>query len=235
MSPSTRAGSDDGAVAVVADGPLPLARADDRQEQLLQAGGTAAYTAVVESATLSYGVQVPESAPYLERARAEGLAAVRRRTGGTGLVVGPGDIVWAVVVPRGHRLAGRDFVRAYDRFGAGVVAWFARAGIQARWTEPPDLSDDYCPLGGSGRVLDAGDRIVGAAAQHVTARAILHQGVLVRAVDRALVARCFGLAADGPLGRLGGWEELRGPVDPGAAATALGHHLAATLRPTARP
>lgn len=210
----------------VVDGPVPLAAAEARQEALLGLGAPAVYVGVADGRCLSYGVRVAETAPYLARARADGVPVLRRRSGGTGVLVGAGDLLWGIVVPRTEPLAGRDFVRAYDRLGAGVVGWLGAAGVVAGWTSPPGLSDDYCPLGRDGAVLEAGGRIVAAAAQHATARALLHHGVVARAVDHARIARYFDLAEPEVAAHLGGWEEIPAEIDPGRAAPDLAAHLA---------
>jgi lipoate-protein ligase A len=203
----------------------------ERQEALLARGEPAVRVAVVRDRAVSYGVRVPPEVNYLARARAEGLEVAPRTGGGTGLLHLEGDLVWAVVLPRTDPRVGRDFVRAYARLGAPLVRLLADEGRSARWTAAPGLADAYCPLSALGQVLVVDDRIVGGAAQHVTAKALLHHGSLSTGIDRASVDRLFGLAPGGPSARLAGLAELGVRVPPGALAARLERAWTAELVP----
>jgi lipoate-protein ligase A len=210
--------------SIVRDG-VSCAEEFREDEQLLREGTPAVRVAVLAGLTVSYGVGVREDAPYLRRAREAGVATVRRTSGGTGVVHAPGDLAWSVVLPRAHPRVGSDFVRSYDRLGAGVVRFLHQHGVAGAWIEPPDLSADYCVLSGRGRVLTARSRVLGGAAQHLTRSALLHQGMIPRTVDPGLVARVFQITDPHVLARLVGWTELG--IDTPAAA--LAQELAAEL------
>jgi lipoate-protein ligase A len=199
------------------------------QEELLRASAPAVHVAVVDRTVLSVGVGVPDDAPYLRRASEAGIRTARRSSGGTGILHLAEDLVWGVVLPRADERVGRDFVRAYGRLGAGVVTALSTHGVSAEWGPAPGLSEEYCPLGPRGQVLESGGQIVGAAAQHVTGTALLHHGTLSRHMDRALVARLFSLADPGVADRLAGVDE-RGVLDPAdALAEQLARAIAAAL------
>jgi lipoate-protein ligase A len=188
------------------------------QEALLRVGVPAVHVAGVRDAAVSYGAGVSEDAPYLARARVRGTPAIRRSSGGTGVLHLPGDLAWAVVLPRSDPRVGRDFVHAYARLGAGWVDLLARYGVEAEWTPAPGLSDEYCPLGRRGSVLSVQGRVVGAAAQHLSGGALLHQGTVSLAVDRALTRELFPSLEERATNRLAGVRELG--LDRGTALLA---------------
>jgi lipoate-protein ligase A len=192
---------------------------------MLRAGVPAVRVGVVTDLAVSYGLGVPEDAAYLERARGQGVAVVRRGSGGTGVLHAPGDIVWSVVLPRSDARVGRDFVRAYPRLGAGVVRFLARHTVPAEWGPPPDLVADYCVLSARGQVLTARGRVLGGAAQHLSRSAILHQGTLPHEVDRPRIAELFSISDPELTGRLVGLREL----GLGAPPQDLAHELATGL------
>jgi lipoate-protein ligase A len=200
-------------------------------EALLRDGHRSFRVAISDDSALTFGVGVPGEARYLVRAKARGLGVARRSTGGTGILHLRGDLLWAIVLPRADPRAGRDFARAYGRLGGPIVGALARLGVVARWVPAPGLSDAYCPLSGRGEVLAVGPRIVGAAAQHLTARALLHQGSVSWTVDRATVDDVFELPPGGPSSRLGGIAELGVALGPERVAEAIGRALAGELGP----
>lgn len=216
----------DAVPGVFVEGSRSLREAGLFEEELLREGRAAVHVAELASPALSYGVSVSEAAAYVERARAAGVETVRRQSGGTGLLCGPGDLVWALVVPTSDRLAGRDYVRAYGRLGRGLVTWLGARGANAAWGPALGLSDACCPLGARGSVLLQQGRVVAAAAQHRTSTALLHQGWLAKGVDRALLSAIFELPVPGPSDRLAGWTELVGELDSGVVAQELARHLA---------
>jgi len=208
-------------------GRITAARNSLEDERLLRAGVAEVRAAVLSDRTVSVGVGVRGEPAYVVRGRAAGLAGVRRSTGGSGVLHLPGDLVWSVVLPRTDPRVGRDYARAYGRLGRCVVRFLAARGADARWAPAPGLVEEYCVLSSRGEVLTVGARILGGAAQHATARALLHQGMIARRVDADLLGRVFGLVAPSILGRLTGTEELGIEVPPEVLATELRDELAA--------
>jgi lipoate-protein ligase A len=196
-----------------------------RHEELLRDGRPASRVAVVRGVALSYGVRVPADAPYLRRARTERIPTVARASGGTGLLHLDGDLVWALVVPRDDPRARGGFVHAYALLGAGVVRALARLGLPTEWGPPPGLTESYCPLSSRGEVLWAKGAVLGAAAQHATARAVLHHGSLSVRVDRSAVARLFELPSPGPADRLGAIADAGLDAPPAVLADELARSL----------
>ncbi len=190
------------------------------QEKALVAGAPASRVAVVARPAISFGVGSPAAGPWSDRARRAGLATVPRTTGGGPILHLGGDLVWSLVVPREDPRAGRDFVRAYARLGAGVIRGLAAVGVAASWTDAPGLTEEYCPLSSRGSVLTAAGRILGGAAQHVTGRALLHHGTVSVEVDRTLLDRIFELPG-GASARLGSLRELGVPGAPAELARSL--------------
>lgn len=199
-------------------------------EALLARGVPAVRVAVLSDRAVSVGVGVRMSVPYLDRARAEGYAVVRRSSGGTGVLHAPGDLAWSLVLPRDHPLVGRDYLRAYDRLGRGVTAFLADRGVGASWVPAPGLSEEFCLLGHRGRVLATATGIVGGAAQHATRTSLLHHGTLTSRLDRATVHRLFDLGHLGSADRLSSLAEagLANPAEElaPALAEALEHEVA---------
>ncbi|HXY47198.1 MAG TPA: hypothetical protein VEK13_04810 [Thermoplasmata archaeon] len=189
---------------------LGIGCANDVQadEDLLREGFPAIRVATLGDRALSVGAAVPMSAEYLDRARTEGCTIVRRASGGTAVLHAPGDLAWTLVIPRTDPRFGNDYVRRYDRFGGGVARYLRSEGISAHWVDPPGLPTDYCLLGSRGSVLEARGKILGGAAQHLTARALLHHGAIARTLDRRTLERLFGLPVRPGLDRLTSLEEL---------------------------
>jgi lipoate-protein ligase A len=185
-----------------------LSEAIDADERLLRAGDRGVLVSVLVASSLSFGVSDRWPSPFAPKADAERLEVVRRTTGGTGLLHLAGDLTWSVVLPRSDPRVGRDFARAYGRLGQGAVAFLAGVGLAGAWIPAPGLAEQYCTLSGRGQVLAVRDRIVGGAAQHATANAVLHQGTISVGIDRDAIDRIFALARPGPSERLTGLREL---------------------------
>ncbi len=213
MEPTSRAPGEEAWVDPAEEMPV--------EEELLRAAGRALRVALARSPAVSYGIGESPDAPYLRRARAEGIATVARSTGGSGVLHAEGDLFWAVVLPRGDRRVGRDAVRAYGRLGAGVVRGLRTVGLYASWRPAPGLDEAYCPLSSRGEVLTVDGRIVGGAAQHLTGRALLHHGFVAHRLDRATIARLFALPSPGPTARLGGLAESDPTLSPERTAAAV--------------
>ncbi len=200
--------------------------ADDRA---FASGSPVVRTATLTDSSLSIGVGIAEDAPVVRRARERGLPVVRRRSGGSAVVHGPGDLVWSVVLPRSDPRVGRSFVRAYGRLGAGVVAFLRDVAVSAEWTPAPDLSHDVCVLSGRGDVLAVGEAIVGGAAQRLNATRLLHHGMVSRTVDRSILGDLFPETAAGDLDRLSGLDVFGVRDDPAGLAAALAVALETSL------
>ena len=188
---------------------------------LLAAGATAVQARVVASPAISFGVGAPKVSRAAKVARREGLPILHRHTGGSGILHRPGDLLWSIVLPRNDPRVGPDFSSAYGRLGAGLVLLLGELGHDARWSDPPGLSEELCLLGGRGRVLEVDGRVLGGAAQHLTSAGLLHHGVLAVGLDRALVTRVFGISEAIARDRLTSVDELGAPVDPAALADRL--------------
>jgi lipoate-protein ligase A len=180
-------------VATTDDGWLSGAENLARDATALATGRAHVRVARLSDRTLSFGIGRPPSDAVADRARARGIPILHRSTGGTGVLHEPGDLVLSVILPRRHPQVGSDFVRAYDRLGAGVVAALGGLGIRARWAGPLHLSDELCLLGSRGSALSIGPRVLGGAAQHLTHDALLHHVVLARSVDRTMVSHLFDM------------------------------------------
>jgi lipoate-protein ligase A len=177
-------------------------------ERRVRAPAFGVRVSVLGATAVSYGVGVRPTTAYVRRAATAGIPAARRTSGGTGVLHLEGDIAWSVVLPRGHPAVGTDFIRAYGRIGGGLVRWLGAQGVDAEWVPAPGVDPDYCVLSGRGEVLAARGRILGGAAQHLTGRALLHQGMIARRVDRRLVRQLFAIEDEALLDRLVGLDEL---------------------------
>jgi lipoate-protein ligase A len=197
----------------------------EEDERRLRVGGPSTRAAALLDVSISYGVGVHGEPDYVARARAAALPVLRRSTGGTGVIHLPGDLTWSVVLPRTDPRVGRDYVQAYDRLGAGVVSFLAGHGVAAAWSPAPDLVADYCVLSGRGLVLAVGPRVLGGAAQHATANALLHQGMIARRVDDRVLDEIFGIREPSALDRLTGLEDLGISDPPEVLARQLGAAL----------
>lgn len=125
---------------------------------------------------------------------------------------------------------GREFSRAYGRLGEGPRRFLEGIGIRARWAAPPGLSSTCCVLGDQGSVLRAGARILGGAAQHASAQALLHHGAIFARVDTALAREVFGLARPQDAEWMIGYEECFPSLADGDGPRALGRAMEATYR-----
>lgn len=199
----------------------------DRDLELLRAAAPAVRCGVVTDLHLSLGVAQPETAPCAVRARELGIPVHRRSSGGAAVLGRPGDLVWAWVLPRDNPAVGRDYVSAYGRLGSAATGFLRSLGAtDAVWQAPAGLSEELCLISARGRVLAAGGRAVGGAAQHRTARALLHHGILVREVDSALLGELFRIPPAVLAGQLSGLIEWAPEVTPRELALGLGRHLA---------
>lgn len=150
----------------------------ERDATLLRASRPSVRAEVLADLSLSVGVQTAPVGSCLAAAKELGIKVTHRGSGGTGVLTLPGDIVWTMVLPRSHPRFGRDFLHAYDRWGAPVIELLGVRGRPSHWGPPPGRSESFCPLGSRGQVLWHDGKVVGAAAQHLVAGAFLHHGIL---------------------------------------------------------
>jgi lipoate-protein ligase A len=214
---------------VVDDGLLDASENLRHDEAALARADPLVRVARISAPALSIGVGQTSSASSARRARALGLTVVRRSTGGTGVLLGDGDVVWSIVLPRSDPRVGRDFVHAYGRFGRGVVHTLASFGVQSEWGPALGLSEEFCFLGTRGCALTSGGRALGGAAQHATATAILHHGVVPLTLDRQRLEAVFGLAPAFSEPKLTTLLELVPSVNPISFAARLGDMIGDTL------
>jgi lipoate-protein ligase A len=217
------------------DGPLSTRENGERDAGLLRAGRRAVRVGVLNDRALSIGVAQSVEGPSARRAEQRSIPVVRRSTGGTGLLHQPGDLTWAIVLPRNDPLVGRDFVSAYPRLGAGVTAFLAERGVQARWSPPIDVAEPYCLLGPRGQVLLTGGKALGGAAQHLSAQALLHHGVLNGPLDRPLLTEVFDLEAGVAERYITGLSEVLAGVAADELGRSLLEHLARAADPALSP
>ncbi len=199
-----------------------------RDEELLAEGAPFARVAVLADRAVSLGAAQDPDGPTGRRARELGLRVLRRRSGGTGLLHLPGDVVWSIVLPRTDPRAGRGFIEGYATLGTGVVRALREHGLDATWSPPIGSSSEYCLLSGRGRVLTVGGRALGGAAQHLTSGALLHHGVVTSSLDRGLLAAVFALSDEAISRQLTSLDALGlGPSAPDLARSIV-RHLVAT-------
>ena len=197
-----------------------------RDRAALARGDPSFQLAVLTGEALTLGVSQAEEAPIARRARELGVEVVRRSSGGTAVLTGPGDLAWSIVLPREDPRVGRDYARAYGRLGGAVADALGTLGPRAEWGEAPALSEELCLLGPRGQVLRWQGRVVGGAAQHRTSSALLHHGVLLGRVDAPRTSRIGGLPESTLTRELAGVFDLTPGADAGAFAAELGRRLA---------
>jgi len=141
----------------------------------------------VERPALVLGSAQAPSVVDADRAARAGLEVVRRRSGGSSVVVGPGRLVWAdVVVPSGDPLWAADVGEAALWLGEAWAAALTRIGVPGgvvhrgamvknRW------SSLVCFAGvGAGEVLVEGRKVVGVSQRRTRLGALFQVAVLLR-------------------------------------------------------
>jgi lipoate-protein ligase A len=201
----------------------------ERHEELLRVGTVAYAVAVLDRPALSIGIGVSPAADFVQRAREGGLTVVRRTTGGSGVLLGEGDVTWAVVLPRGDPRIGPSLTAAYARLGAPLLSVLARHGIGGAWVPSPGRSLGCCLLGGRGRVLAIDRGVLSGAAQHLTRQALLHHGTLPRRVDRAAHRAVFDGEDRAAFDRLIGTRDLGIAEEPETVRDELARAFAQLL------
>lgn len=104
----------------------------------------------------------------LEAARAAGVDALRRVTGG-GAVFHASEITYSLVVPEGHALAPADILESYGRICGGLVEGLSLLGVEAAFAPINDIV--------------AGGRKVSGNAQTRKRGCLLQHGTLLLDVD----------------------------------------------------
>lgn len=204
---------------------MTAAEIAEADEAALRRAEPYAQVYLLRERSLSIGVTQGGNTDLRRKAAELDLPLVSRSSGGTAVVLGPGDLAWTLVLPGSHPLAGRGSHRAYGRLGRPVVSAFARHGRAAEWVDAPSLFPEVCLLSGRGQVLALEGRIVGGAAQHRTGRALLHHGMVHRGVDRELLARLYPALPASAADRLGGFGSNPPAPEPEALAETLRSEL----------
>lgn len=152
-------------------------------------GHRAAERPVAERSILVYDMQRPalvlgsaqrDDAVNWDRAARRGVDVVRRRSGGSAVLVEPGAAVWVdVTIPAGDPLWDHDVGRAFHWLGTAWVEVLAAGGLGASWHDGPmrrgPWSDKVCFAGlGPGEVTVDDRKVVGLS-QRRTREAVLFQ------------------------------------------------------------
>jgi lipoate-protein ligase A len=130
--------------------------------------------------TLVLGSSQPDDVVDWRRVRQRGAEVVRRRSGGSAVLVEPGAAVWVdVTIPAGDPLWDHDVSRAFHWLGAVWAEVLSAAGVPARWHDGPmrrtPWSASVCFAGlGPGEVTVGGRKVVGLS-QRRTREAALFQ------------------------------------------------------------
>ncbi|HKS59806.1 MAG TPA: hypothetical protein VJS68_03400 [Thermoplasmata archaeon] len=203
------------------DGSWDAARMGEQEQQDLQAGRSGIRVGWAGVPWLSLGVAQRGVEALRQRAHSGGVEVHPRSTGGTAVLISPGDLLFSLVLRRTHPLAASPVTKGYGRLGAGACRFLERFRIRGEWSAPAGLSDLFCPLGALGSPLRADGRVLGGAAQHLTGTHVLHHGFLFRSLDRLLLGRLFGLSASVLSNELTSLSELGIPAEPPQQAAQL--------------
>jgi lipoate-protein ligase A len=117
--------------------------------------------------TLVLGSSQSDDAVNWERVRELGVDVVRRRSGGSAVLVEPGAAVWVdVTIPAGDRWWDHDVGRAFHWLGATWAEVLIAGGVLARWhdgaMQRTPWSPWVCFAGlGPGEVTVGGRKVVG--------------------------------------------------------------------------
>ncbi len=148
--------------------------------------------------TVSFGRNEPALGLYgKDAASAEGLAFVRRPTGGRA-VLHADEVTYAVAVPVGALGGLRD---TYLRINQGLVVGLARMGLQVEVAAgmaalPPDAGPCFqAPV--SGEVMSGGKKLVGSAQVRMGRNLLQHGSVILRG-DQSVLDRLRGETEYGP-------------------------------------
>ncbi|MCI4336498.1 MAG: hypothetical protein L3K17_04800 [Thermoplasmata archaeon] len=203
-----------------------------QDEALLVIGRPMARVAAVRDPLISLGVAQAADHPAAARAASRGWPTSHRRSGGTGLVHGRGDLLWSIVLPRSDPRVGRDFASAYGRLGGAVTTFLADLGLRGEWVPAANVAPEYCFLSGRGQVVKVDGRAVAGAAQHASRSALLHHGALCVTLDGEAIHGIFGVPEALIRTHLGGVSALGVNLAPEDLGPLLAGHLARFVGPS---
>ncbi len=179
--------------------------------------------------TISFGRNEPSRDLYdVAAARSEGLAFVRRPTGGRA-VLHAHEVTYCVVLP----LRSLGGVRAaYRRINEGLVAGLRRLGVDAEVSDrgasvPPDAGPCF-QLPAPGEVVSSARKLVGSAQVRIGGALLQHGSVILRG-DQSALARLAGKGDEDPVPPATVEKALGHPVDRDAVARALASGLRLAL------
>jgi len=153
-----------------------------------------------------------------ERAAARGVEVVRRRSGGSAVLVEPGAAVWIdVTIPAGDPLWDNDVGRAFHWLGAAWAEVLDGAGVDCRWYDGPmrktPWSASVCFAGlGPGEVTVGGRKVIGLSQRRVR-EAVLFQCCVARRWEPERLLDLLALS-DG--------ERARGAAELAGVAAGIG-------------
>ncbi len=117
-----------------------MARPGEMLGDLAAGAGPAIAWTTVTSPALVLGRAANDPALDLDLARREGIAILRRGSGGGAVLWDTGLLALDVALPSGHRLADRDVVRAYRWLGEALGAAMAEIGVPGVQVVAPDVA-----------------------------------------------------------------------------------------------
>jgi lipoate-protein ligase A len=144
--------------------------------------------------TLVLGSSQADDTVDRDAVRAGGVDVVRRRSGGSAVLVEPGAALWVdVTIPPDDPLWCHDVGRAFHWLGAVWVDALARAGVRARWHDgpmrKPPWSASVCFAGlGPGEVLLDGGKAVGMSQRRTRTSTLFQCCVMLRWDPQAILA-----------------------------------------------
>ncbi len=117
-----------------------MARPGQMLGDLAAGGGPAVAWTTVTSPALVLGRAAQDPPLDLDLAGREGIAILRRGSGGGAVLWDTGLLALDVALPSEHRLADRDVVRAYRWLGEALGAAMAEIGVPGVRVVPPDVA-----------------------------------------------------------------------------------------------
>jgi lipoate---protein ligase len=132
----------------------------------------------VDRPTLVLGSTQPDEAVDALATVRAGVAVIHRRSGGSAVLVEPGEALWVdVAIPAGDPLWEDDVGRAFHWLGRAWVAALAAIGVAADWHSGPMVksawSAQVCFAGlGPGEVTAGGRKAIGMSQRRTRAGAL---------------------------------------------------------------